>query len=300
MSFPETRRPRGFTLVELLVVIGIIALLIGILLPTLNRARQQANSVKCVSNLRQTATSWVLYTNDRGFRGIDQRKALGANFFYIRLDEGEYLDLDDDPEIIECPSAATLRLGGTAAAHGTADTSWRYDFGAGAGIQNEGGYGTNEWLVDPATVRTVPPSINVGIALESIFQKKYFFGSVSTIEDSTNVPVIADAAWVSAFPADGPLSADGNPEDLGPIVVAPSNIDPWRARSTPYAYPGAANFVQSINRYVVARHNGGINVAYVDGHAGNLANLTDIWKLRWGRDFKQKIVERPDSWVDSN
>jgi prepilin-type processing-associated H-X9-DG protein/prepilin-type N-terminal cleavage/methylation domain-containing protein len=66
-------RPRGFTLVELLVVIGIVAVLISILLPVVGRAKRQAYATQCASNLRQFATAFSQYANDFGGTAVPMR-----------------------------------------------------------------------------------------------------------------------------------------------------------------------------------------------------------------------------------
>ena len=57
------RKKSAFTLIELLVVIAVIAVLMAVLMPPLNRAREQGKRAVCMSNLKQLMLAWVLYAD---------------------------------------------------------------------------------------------------------------------------------------------------------------------------------------------------------------------------------------------
>jgi len=93
------KKTRGFTLIELLVVIAIIALLMGILMPALQRARKMAQSITCTSNLRSLALAWHLYAeaNDDKLVGCqNDQEMVGGVSRRPNWIRGS-LDYDSDP-----------------------------------------------------------------------------------------------------------------------------------------------------------------------------------------------------------
>ena len=263
-------RKQGFTLIELLVVIAIIALLLAIIMPSLQKVKQIARSVICCSNMRQMGIGFASYgvQNDGrmfsfGYKDSDD----GDGYWFRRI--APYLGDDDFRynddlqtsgimKIAICPSTKidTSNGGGNAKDN---KSTWYYE------SENIiGSCCVNAWVLpDPDG-----EAVDWGLGESDV--KKRLFNRWANIRGE--VGLVADSFRLDNWPS------------TPPDVDIPSESE--------LLEPGdlSHNIKQFMLRYMPDRHGGANSIVYVDGSAEKI-KLKDLYTVKWNNYDGMKVLE---------
>jgi len=238
---------RGFTLIKLLVVISIIALLLAILLPALQRAKRQANAVACRSKLHQWGLVFSMYTTDNNGMFWHHTAPALEEWWYPTLQPWRYgKDLSFCPMAMKVNQDPKRRYYGLVCGSKFTAWDWKYwGLPSSARKPARGSYCMNWWTADLQ---------NSDLADSTASQ----YWRTCLVGCSASVPVFLDCSW---------------PETLPDDVEYPPE---YEGEYGPYSW-----WMPDI---CINRHDGGTNVLFMDWSVRKVG-LKELWTLKWHREF---------------